>query len=173
MKISDTLILFALLASAALAGPSEEAKAAAKAKDDARKTAAALFKDANPTGAVAQVQLLRPAEPIADGRLASTVQGLIDTAVTLYNQRELRAAHAAVAQALSVADPVLSGRTTMPAARRAQLCSNLGFVCENILRDTKRAGDLYKLATQVNPADKQAARQRDELAAIEKLHGRK
>lgn len=173
MKVSRFIVLFAATGSWLLGGPKEDAKTDATAKTEARTTAATLFKTATPAEAVAYVQSKRPAEAIADGRLASTVQGLADTAATLYNQRELRAARAAVAQALSAAQPLLSGQTAMPAARRAQLCSTLGFLCENILRDPKTAAELYTLATQVNPADQQAARQRDELVAQEKARGRK
>jgi hypothetical protein len=173
MKISLLFTLLALVVSAAWAGPKDEVKADTRAKVDARNAAAELFKTATPAEAVAQLQSRRPAEDISDGRLASTLQGLVETASTLYNKRDFRAAHAAVNEALSLAAPVLDGRTTMPAVRRAQLCSALGFLCENILRDPKLAGDLYLLATKVNPSDKQAARQRDELAAIEKQRGRK
>lgn len=170
MRLFLFFLSLVLPATVVFADPKEDAKI----KDDASKSAADLFKTATPAAAVAHLQLTRPAEAIADGRLASTLQGLLEASYSLYNQRDLKHAQDAVWQALGVADPVLSGRTAMPAQRRAQLCNSLGLACETILRDRKMAGDLYRLAVQVNPADKAAVKRRDALAAEDKQRdGRK
>lgn len=168
MKSIIFALFFAAPTALLVAGPKEDVKADLKAKDDSRNAAANLFQTSNPAAAIDQLQATRPVEAIADGRLASTLQGLIETAITLFNRRNPAAARSAAQQALAVGDPVLTGRTTMPADRRGELCRGLGFLAENILHDNQLATSLYALAVQINPTDKLAVKRRDAFAAQEK-----
>jgi len=160
-----TLIVFIALTLqpvTAAAGPKEDSMQNRRTKH----AAIALFQTDAPGSAVLYLrQNLRP-ETGPSGDVTGLVQSLIEIAGEFYNRRDMRRARETTAQALSVAEPILTGQMQASALRRAELNTSLGMLHETVMFDLKTAQTHYDAAGVLNPGD--PLNKRRKTAIIEK-----
>jgi hypothetical protein len=158
------IVLTALLLPpfAASAGPKEDLLQNQRTK----RSAINLFQTDAAGVAVSYLrQNLRPENGPA-GDVTGLVQTLIEIAGEFYNRRDMKRARETSVQAVSAAEPILSGQTQASALRRADLYASLGILHEIVMFDLRTAQTYYDAAILLNPADELSKRRKS--AMVEK-----
>jgi len=149
MKATVFLFILFALPTAVLSGPLDDSRH----NQRTRRVAIDQLRAGAPANALAHLrQNLRP-EPGAGGDQTALPQNLIEIAGEFYNRRELRLARESILLAHQAAEPVLAGRSTATAHRRAQLYASLGLLYETVLIDLTTALACYDSALGIHPSD--------------------